>query len=253
MDRTAADAWLARWEAQQDRFMPDREERFALMFESLRLLAGDGPMTVLDLGCGPGSLAVRLLARFPEAKVVGVDLDPVLLQIARAAHEDEPRLRIVTADLAEPGWERALGLEEAPAGALSTTALHWLDLESLTRLYGDLARLLRPGGAFLDGDHGHLPGEPRLEAAAKGLAAFARERRARPIVEGETWEGWWEAVRGDPAFAGAIVERERLGHAHRRRTPIDDAEQVRRLREAGFAEAATLWRQGDDRILAAVR
>ncbi|MFZ0215488.1 MAG: SAM-dependent methyltransferase, partial [Candidatus Dormiibacterota bacterium] len=58
-------SWLRRWEAQQDAFMPDREQRFELMFETLATLLGDGPMTVLDLGCGPGSLAGRLLARFP--------------------------------------------------------------------------------------------------------------------------------------------------------------------------------------------
>jgi len=34
---------------------------------------------------------------------------------------------------------------------------------------------------------------------------------------------------------------------------VSDEEQCRRLREAGFAEAGTLWQHGDDRILAAVR
>ncbi|MGH7922398.1 MAG: class I SAM-dependent methyltransferase, partial [Candidatus Dormibacteraceae bacterium] len=224
MDTTSAESWVTRWEAQQDRFMPDREERFALMFELLRLLVGEGPMTVLDLGCGPGSLAIRLLDRFPQARVIGVDLDPVLLQIGRQVHGDEPRLRFVTADLSQPGWERTLPLDEAPAAALSTTALHWLELDDLTRLYADLARLLRPGGAFLDGDHAHLPGQPRLVEAAAKLAELLRDRRTRPLGEGETWEGWWEAVRDDPALAGAIARRDRLGHGHHRGTPIDDAE-----------------------------
>lgn len=249
-----AAARIAGWEAQQDQFMPDREERFQLMFEVVALLAGEEPMTVLDLGCGPGSLSARLLRRFPSARVVGVDLDPVLLKIGRENFSDEPRLRFVSADLADPRWTEKLALDEAPAAALSTTALHWLQLEDVTRLYGDLARLLRPGGVFLDGDHAHFPAQPRLEGAAAGLAAFIRGRRNRPLLEGETWEGWWEMMRADPAFAEAFQDRDRLHHHHHRREQVvDDQEHIRRLMGAGFSEAAVIWQLGDDRILAAVR
>jgi trans-aconitate methyltransferase len=31
---------------------------------------------VIDIGCGPGWLAVRLLARLPHATVIGLDADP---------------------------------------------------------------------------------------------------------------------------------------------------------------------------------
>lgn len=249
-----APTWIAGWEAQQDQFMPDREERFQLMFEAVALLVGEGPMTVLDLGCGPGSLSARLLERFPEARVVGVDLDPVLLKIGRETYAGEPRLRFVTADLAGPGWTEQLELDEAPAAALSTTALHWLELDAVTRLYGDLARLLRPGGVFLDGDHAHFPAQPRLEEAASGLAAFIRRRRARPFLDGETWDGWWEARRADPAFGEAFQERDHLlHHRHRRERAVDDAEHVRRLVAAGFSEAGVIWQLGDDRILAGLR
>lgn len=245
-------SWIDGWEAQQDQFLPDREERFELMFEALALLVGEDPMTVLDLGCGPGSLSARLLQRFPGARVVGVDLDPVLLKIGRETYADEPRLRFVSADLADPGWVGHLGLDEAPAAALSTTALHWLELDDVTRLYGDLARLLRPGGVLLDGDHAHFPAQPRLGEAASGLAAFIRRRRSRPLMEGESWDGWWQTMRADPAFAEAFGERDRLQHhRHRRTRQVDDQEHVRRLLAAGFSEAAVIWQQGDDRILAA--
>jgi SAM-dependent methyltransferase len=249
-----AQTWIAGWEAQQDQFMPDREERFQLMFEAVALLVGEGPMTILDLGCGPGSLSARLLRRFPNAHVVGVDLDPVLLKIGRETYAHESRLRFVTADLADPGWTENLALDQAPAAALSTTALHWLDLDDVTRLYGDLARLLRPGGVLMDGDHAHFPAQPRLGKAASGLAAFIRRRRIRPLVEGETWEGWWEAMRGDPAFAESFEERDHLHHHHHRRDQaVDDQEHVRRLVASGFSEAAVIWQLGDDRILAALR
>lgn len=249
-DRT----WMDGWEKQQDRFMPDREERFQVMFELLALLAGEGPMTVLDLGCGPGSLSIRLLERFPRARVIAVDQDPVLLKIGRDTYPGHPRLHFVSADLGDPAWTAHLGLDEPPAAALTTTALHWLQVGALTRLYGDLARLLPPGGVFLDGDHAHFPHQPRLGKAASGLAAFIRARRARPLVQGQTWEGWWESMRADPALAAAFEEREHVaGVHHRREGAIDDAEHVQLLRAAGFSEAGVIWQLGDDRILAAVR
>ena len=59
---------------------------------------------MLDLGCGPGSLAVRLLGRLPRATVIGIDADPVSLTLGRAAYSDVPGLRFVDLDLRVPGW-----------------------------------------------------------------------------------------------------------------------------------------------------
>jgi SAM-dependent methyltransferase len=247
-------AWSDRWEAQQDQYMTDREERFTVMFDALEAVVGSGRMTVLDVGCGPGSLSVRLLGRFPEATVVGVDVDPLLLMLARGAHGDQPRLRFASADLRDPGWIDRLDLDGPVDAALSTTALHWLSLPSLERLYGHLARLLRPGGVFLDGDHCRFPGQPGIEKAAALVAEGARARRLRDTEDAESWEAWWRAVRAEPAFADAIRQRDEIGHGHHEdRARIGEEDHHRRLRAAGFSEAATIWQQGDDRILAAIR
>ncbi len=62
--------WLARWDAQQQRHIPDREERFSAMVDAVAAFAGAEPR-VLDLGCGPGSLSARLLDRIPGAECCG--------------------------------------------------------------------------------------------------------------------------------------------------------------------------------------
>ena len=54
---------------------------------------------MLDLGCGPGSLAVRLLDRMPAARVVAIDTDPLLLALGRAAYGGRSGLRFVDQDL----------------------------------------------------------------------------------------------------------------------------------------------------------
>src|SRR5437867_11910417 len=117
--------WLARWDKQQESFNPGRERRFDAMFD---VLAAALPrrFTALDLGCGPGSLTARLLRRFPAARVVAVDFDPVVLQVGRGALSGlGNRITWVDANLGAPGWTTAVPLRRFDA-AVSTTALHWL-------------------------------------------------------------------------------------------------------------------------------
>ena len=51
---------------------------------------------VVDMGCGPGNSTELLLARFPHAKVIGLDSSPAMLEQAR---ERLPKCEFVEADL----------------------------------------------------------------------------------------------------------------------------------------------------------
>jgi SAM-dependent methyltransferase len=234
-------AWLARWDAQQATYIADREERFAVLFDALEAALGGEPATVVDLGCGPGSLGVRLLDRFPSARVAGVDVDP-------------ERLTFVRADLREPGWLDRLGVDRADA-VTSSTALHWLPAEAIRRLYRDLARLIRPGGVFLDADHVRLrPDEARQSAVARRMTDLELARRPAAAPPGESWEAWWQAVRAEPGLAAAVAEREGLDHArHHGRHELSDDDHRRQLRDAGFEATDVVWRRGADRVLAGFR
>jgi trans-aconitate methyltransferase len=63
----------------------DREQRFEAMLDALRVGVGT-PFRFLDLGTGTGSLTERILRRFPSARGVAVDFDPVLLREIGRAH-----------------------------------------------------------------------------------------------------------------------------------------------------------------------
>ncbi|MDN5915253.1 MAG: class I SAM-dependent methyltransferase [Pseudonocardia sp.] len=58
---------------------------------------GAAPGRLLDLACGPGSLARRAVRRFPGAEVVGVDFDPVMLELARRTTVDARPVGLGTA------------------------------------------------------------------------------------------------------------------------------------------------------------
>ena len=249
-----AAAWIGRWDAQQQWYMPDREERFTALIDAVAEGTGRDDPLVLDLGCGPGSLSVRLLDRIPGATVIGVDADPLLLTLARAA-SGRPGLRFAGHDLRDPGWTAALGLDRPADAVVSTTALHWLTADALAAVYAEVATVLRPGGLLLDGDHlaEDQATSPALFRLGRALVE-REERRHPPAAEAETWAGWWEAARADPALAGLAAQRDgmHLDSEHHGSPAGRLAVHVEALRKAGFAEVGTLWQRGDNRLLCAV-
>ena len=257
MDSDRAMQWISRWDAQQQLYMPDREERFTALIDAVEAGTGRDDPLVLDLGCGPGSLAVRLLERIPGASVVAIDDDPLLLPLGRAAYGGRPGLRFADQDLRAPGWAGALALDRAADAAVSTTALHWLRAGALRSMYALLANVLRPGGLLLDGDH-LLEDETEAPILAR-LGDALSERAAQRLRSGqqedrEDWKAWWQAVTADPELAGPAAERQRrrLSEDHHGAESVLLGAHVTALRAAGFAEIGTLWQHGDNRILCAV-
>ncbi|MFE5243445.1 MULTISPECIES: class I SAM-dependent methyltransferase [unclassified Streptomyces] len=105
-------------------------------------LPPDGRGRLIDVGCGPGVLALELAHLFDD--VVGVDPDPGMLTEAAR-----------TADLAglagTTHWVRARA-EELPAGlgvfdvAVFGQSFHWMDQELVA---GTFRQMLRPGGSLV--------------------------------------------------------------------------------------------------------
>src|ERR1700729_1988150 len=81
LDAAAARDWIDRWDRQQEVYMPDREERFTALIDAVEAGTGRPDPLVLDLGCGPGSLSVRLLGRLPPPPLtlIGIDAHPPAL------------------------------------------------------------------------------------------------------------------------------------------------------------------------------
>lgn len=101
----------------------ETDDRFVQRFRQLfgRDFAGE----IVDLGCGPGNVALRLAQAFPECTVTGVDGSVAMLEIARKRAAALPnavsRLRFVEAVLPVA----ALPMRSADA-VVSNSLLHHL-------------------------------------------------------------------------------------------------------------------------------
>lgn len=242
--------WEA-WEHQQSAYIAGRDQRFEVVLDVLAAaVPPDG--TVLDLGCGTGALPARVLERFPEMTCIGVDLDPVLLAVARSAlaHFDG-RLDLREADLADPSWSAVLG-DRVPDAVVSSTALHWLAPPQLTRLYGEVAGILPAGGIVLNADHLRFDDRTPFRRTLAALHDDATQHAAFAAGAWD-WDRWWSEAEADPALAPLVPERERR-YADRPEPPQVGLDfHVAALLAAGFREAGPLWQLMDDFVVVAQR
>jgi SAM-dependent methyltransferase len=249
-------ALLAAWDAQQAGYVADREGRFRVIAELLELACGPAPL-VVDLACGPGSLAARVLDALPRARVLAIDHDPLLLDLAARALDPRhgERLTLLDADLAGEEWPALVGAAlggEPPDAFVSTTALHWLAPDRLVRVYAQAAALLHDGGVLLNGDHFRFDG--RTPALRRFAAAHdeATQRRAQ-AAGAPSWEAWWTAARAQPDAAVLAAERDRRFDGRPAPQPTAVDLHLAALAQAGFRETGTVWQLLDDYVVLGVK
>lgn len=149
---------------------------------SYETLAGDiaaripGARTILDLACGDGYLLQALSRRFPDARLIGIDISPEELASARERLGTRADLQLANA--------RALPLED---GACDAIACHMalMLMDDAESVITEAARVLRPSGVFaaiLNGSHST---DPILGAFTKTLRDAERSEQLPPLSIGD--------------------------------------------------------------------
>ena len=170
-------------------------ERSRPFIDLMARVAAESPQRVVDLGCGNGELTASLARRWPDARVLGVDSSPQMLERAAAyaaAPDVSGRLRFIEGDVAH--WE-----PEEPIDVLVTNAvLQWLPdhLPLLERW----ARALAPGGWLAL----QVPGNHAAPSHALMREVAAQPRFSRALAG---------VLRGSAPIHDAVGYAERLAQA----------------------------------------
>jgi toxoflavin synthase len=114
------------------------------LYSLLELLGDISGATVLDLACGDGHYT-RILKRLGAAQVVGVDLSPKMVELARTAERDEPLgLEYFAADARDHQFHACLDV------VLAAYLLNYArSSDELLGMARAIHRALKPGGRLV--------------------------------------------------------------------------------------------------------
>src|SRR5437868_12949919 len=151
-DRAAAEAVLNMLPESRQMAKDNR----AFLGRAVRHLAESGITQYLDIGAGlPTQENVHqiALAANPDAQIVYVDNDPIVLVHARALLADNPNTHVLEGDLHDPKaiLEAATALLDftKPIAVILAAILHFFpDDDETYRVVGDLRARLAPGSAL---------------------------------------------------------------------------------------------------------
>lgn len=239
--------WYERWEAMQACYVVRREYRLDLMLQ-LPELPRTREVQILDLGCGPGSLAFRAFQHYPNAHVVAVDADPVLLAMGRGvAGPRTDRIQFLQADIRRAKWWMAY--DEAFDLVVSATALHWLSAENLKAVYRRIYRVLKPGGWFMNSDH-VASDDPVTQARYRQMLP-ARQQAALRATGVDDWDGFWRGLADalSPLDLQALWREadlwEGTDDGHPKQFHLDG------LRQCGFEQVEIHWQDLGEAVIGA--
>jgi trans-aconitate 2-methyltransferase len=123
------------WDAAQ--YLGFSDERSRPFVDLMARVGAERPARVVDLGCGPGNLTAMLAARWPDARIVGVDNSDEMITAARNSKAADT-IEFSLGDARR--WE-----PDGPVDVAVTNAtLHWV--AGHDRVLARMATWLAPGG-----------------------------------------------------------------------------------------------------------
>ncbi len=169
----------SRWQAEAQGGAATYDQRWAEMATRGENVHGEAdfveslqPRSVLDAGCGTGRVAIELARRGVD--VVGVDLDPAMLEQARAK---APEVAWVHGDLAEVDLGRRFDVV-----VLAGNVMIFLAPGTESAVVANMARHLAPSGALVAGF--------QLKPGRVSLDDYDRHAAAAGLRLAERWATW---------------------------------------------------------------
>ncbi len=124
--------------------------------------------TVIDLGCGPGTVLRLIHDKRPDLTLIGADIDPAIIRIAEKQAGGK-NIQFYVASIDEVPFE-----PQSAEIVISSLVFHHLDEPVKRRAFEQIRRILRPDGIFLLCDFS-VPKRPWLIPIASAILAIEHE------------------------------------------------------------------------------
>lgn len=146
--------------AEEDRLAVQARAALAMELDYFKKLGLPADATLVDVGCGPGLLSAELARLAPEGRVIGIDADPKLLELARARCADQG---LAHAEFVQ-AWADDTPLQSGVAD-LTYARFLFQHLPKPVDAMKEMARIVRSGGQVMvvDTDDGGLVVDPPVE------------------------------------------------------------------------------------------
>ncbi len=176
---------VTRWSEQGGSRGGDYDARWRRLADAGESIHGEadlvewfGPSCVLDAGCGTGRVAIELARRGVD--VVGVDLDPVMLDTAR---RKGPDIEWICGDLADAAVTDGEGQRRAfDAVVMAGNVMIFLAPGTEAAVLANMARHLGPGGRIVAGF--------QLDRPGPAVAAYDRMAAEAGLTLEHRWSTW---------------------------------------------------------------
>src|ERR1700722_8878594 len=156
------------------REIPDYDTLQAEIGRAAREWSGSDAPRVLDLGAGTGSTSQAVLAEYPNARLVLVDENPGMVDVAQSVLPAANVERVAIADLSDPLPHESFDL------VVSALAIHHLDGAAKRALFAEIHERLAAGGVFALADV-VVPDDP-ADAAIELTPGYDKPDRADDLL-----------------------------------------------------------------------
>jgi tRNA (cmo5U34)-methyltransferase len=145
---------------------------------------------ILDLGSGDGRLLGLVRRVHQETEAVALDFSPAMLEAARERFAGEPSVSVIAHNLDE--LLPMLGKFDA---VISCFAIHHVVHERKRTLYGEIYRLLNPGGVFCNLEHVASPTQALHQGFLERIGfTVETEDPSNKLLDVETQLGWLREI-----------------------------------------------------------
>lgn len=245
---------LDEWHKQQTAFIElrDLRTRFLVDIVEYHRQRLGRPLTIVDVGCGPGSLGTAILERVPDSRVYGLDRDPLLLRLGRETNKHGENFTFLDVDITSEDLAEQLPVQQIDV-TVSATALHWLMPQDLVQLYQAVGKLTVDGGLFMNADHLDYDGHTQTfldEYSQQYKTTHLKDSHAKGAM---SWQAWWEEMKALPGWEKERDEWEKRWEGKKTAPHVSEDFHFEALRAAGFGQTGTVYQWLEDRLILAVK